>query len=192
MSKLKAIIFDMDGTLVDSQLNFDQMRRDIGIPGNEPILEYLETIQDKDYLKQAHQIVHQHELKGAEVATLIRDAGHFLQWLEEQEIPSGVLTRNSKEITTLTFERLNLSFDQILTRDCCTPKPAPDGLLQIAASWSLPPQEIIYIGDFKFDIETAKNAGMKSGLISLEKNKEFQADADIVFTQFEELKTLFV
>jgi beta-phosphoglucomutase-like phosphatase (HAD superfamily) len=35
------VIFDMDGTLVDSPLDFDAMRREIGCPPNRGLLEHI-------------------------------------------------------------------------------------------------------------------------------------------------------
>ena len=43
-SKLDLFIFDMDGTLVDSALDFDAMRQELGFPKDAPILEHIETL----------------------------------------------------------------------------------------------------------------------------------------------------
>ena len=40
----KGIVFDLDGTLLDSKLCFDRIRDELDIPQGEFILEYLETI----------------------------------------------------------------------------------------------------------------------------------------------------
>ncbi len=36
---IRGAIFDMDGTLVDSRLNFDEMRCEMGLAGGLPLLE---------------------------------------------------------------------------------------------------------------------------------------------------------
>lgn len=160
----KAITFDLDGTLVDSKLNFDLMREEIGIPPHQPILEYLEAHTDPDFVQFALEVVHRHERAGAEQATLMPGVREFLDFLEVQRIPTGLLTRNSRVVTELTLERLNLSFHHVLTRDDCLPKPHPEGLHKLANVFELSPSELIYIGDFSFDIETARNAGSGSCL----------------------------
>ena len=41
---IRGFIFDLDGTLVDSRLDFEAIRRDMGLPSRTPILEALERI----------------------------------------------------------------------------------------------------------------------------------------------------
>jgi HAD superfamily hydrolase (TIGR01549 family) len=152
--KINAIIFDLDGTIADSKLDFDQMRADIGIPKGEPILEYLEGHQDSHFVQRAYQIIHEHELKGAREATIIRDFANFYEFLNCHQIPTGILTRNSKEIADLTLSRLGLSFEHVYSRDCCLPKPHPDGLLRMSKVFKIHPHAMMYVGDFHFDIQT--------------------------------------
>lgn len=190
MTKFRAIIFDLDGTIVDSKLDFDKMRDDIGIKNGSPILEYLDTIDDELELMKAFDIVNEHELKGAQESTLIHDFLDFYQYLKQLQIPIGILTRNSKDVTNLTLDKHNLAFDDVLTRDCCKAKPNPDGLNILSQKWEISPESILYIGDFKLDIETAHKAKMKSALILNNKNSEFASMADYTFNLFEELKPL--
>ena len=44
---IRGVIFDLDGTLVDSALDFDQMRRAMGIEGSPPLLEALAEMPDE-------------------------------------------------------------------------------------------------------------------------------------------------
>lgn len=78
MATFKGVIFDLDGTVVDSKLNFDLMRQEIGIPGNSPILEFLEEQTDPEFVDSAMEIVHRHEAKGAHESTLIRTSKTFM------------------------------------------------------------------------------------------------------------------
>jgi beta-phosphoglucomutase-like phosphatase (HAD superfamily) len=41
---LRGLIFDLDGTLVDSRLDFEAMRREMELPAGTPILEALEDL----------------------------------------------------------------------------------------------------------------------------------------------------
>lgn len=44
----RGVIFDLDGTLVDSGLDFDSMRREMGLDPGTPILESLATLPEQD------------------------------------------------------------------------------------------------------------------------------------------------
>lgn len=188
--KIQGFIFDMDGTIVDSKLNFDQIRQKCKIPNQEPILEYLEKSTDQNFIKQALKIVHEYELKGAQESILIRDFKEFYLHLKKQEIPMAILTRNSKEVTDFTLKKHNLDFDIVLTRDCCKPKPDPEGLNLIQDEWNIPKENLIYIGDYLFDLQTAKNAGIKSALILNDQNSYFKESSDIHFLKYQEFTYL--
>ena len=49
----KAFIFELDGTLVDSKLDFTHIRVDIGMPENEPILEDREGVEYDEFKTHA-------------------------------------------------------------------------------------------------------------------------------------------
>ena len=40
--RVRGVVFDLDGTLVVQELDFDAMRREIGLPPGTPLLEALE------------------------------------------------------------------------------------------------------------------------------------------------------
>ena len=147
MYKIKTIIFDLDGTLVDSQLNFDQMRADIGIPSDEPILEYLENSDDLNFKKRAFEIIHEHELRGANIATALSDSDEFIQKLNKNDFPISILTRNSQEITSKTLEKFNWNFKHIYSRDNAPAKPRPDAIHMISDHLNIKLEHIFYIGD---------------------------------------------
>lgn len=167
-----AYIFDLDGTIVDSKLDFDLMRSEMNFPQGAPILEHLESIKDPEYIKSCHQIIHKHEMHGAEIASPYQGVLELIQKCKEENKKVGILTRNSKIVTEKTLEKIQLSVDTVLTRDDCLAKPNPEGLLIMLDKWNITPQNAIYIGDFEFDILTAKNAQMDSALFLNGKNQK--------------------
>ena len=103
----------------------------------------------------------------------------------------AIVTRNMRSATQLTIENLNIPIDLIITREDCQAKPDPEGLLIIADHWNILPKNLIYVGDYLFDLEAAKNAGMMSCLLANQRNEQFQYMADKVIDNFAELKLLF-
>ncbi|WP_127717068.1 HAD family hydrolase [Halobacteriovorax sp. HLS] len=185
--KINAIVFDMDGTIVDSQLDFNQMRDEIGIPKDFPILDFLEDIQDEKLKEKGFAIVEKHELTGASKATPLRDIDSFIQLLMEANFPIGILTRNSKKVTDLTLAKFPWEFNYVLTRDCAPPKPNPEGLFLMAKKFNTPIENLLYIGDYDFDLETARNAGAISGLFLNQRNSHLAKAADLSITNYMDL-----
>lgn len=158
-SELRGMIFDLDGTLVDSRLDFTVIRQALGCPEGIGVLEFIDTLPQAEQ-EAAHQVVLDHERAGAERAEWMPGALACLQRLEANGVPVAILTRNARSIAELTLSRLGFAIDCLLAREDAPPKPAPDGLLHIATQWQLPPERLAYVGDFRFDLEAARNAGM--------------------------------
>jgi HAD superfamily hydrolase (TIGR01549 family) len=189
--QLKAVIFDMDGTIVDTKLNFDQIREEIGIPPKKPILEYLEQSSDSIFVEKAHQVINRHESEGAKKSLIIRDFQTFYDWLKVNKVKTGLLTRNSRKVTELIVKKFNWNFDIIITRDDAPPKPNPEGLFFCLKQFYCKEKELLFIGDHLFDLETAYNAGVYSCLIEQKYNQQFIAQADLSIEFFNELNCFF-
>jgi HAD superfamily hydrolase (TIGR01509 family) len=190
MPHVRGIIFDMDGTLVDSRLDYHAMRREMGLPIGVPILEALAAVPDGPERIQMLNAMRDHELRGADEAVLIDGVVEFLSHVDESGICSAVLTRNSRESTERTLARFNLTFSQVVTRDDAPPKPDPAGVRMIAERWSLPVQEIIVIGDYLYDLQAGRHAGMRSILYAPGELPHFAHEADYVLRHFREAASL--
>ena len=184
--KFKAVYFDLDGTLIDSKLNFDAMREDLNFPEEAPILEEIEKLSSPEQKARCLKIVHEHEKKGAENSLLIPGVRDLINWLNLNNIASGILTRNSKFCAEYMLKKHHLHFEHVITRDDCHPKPDPAGLLKLATIHQLSPDVCLYVGDYKFDLETAKNAGMSSALFAPNPLEEFEPLADFVFSNYQD------
>lgn len=184
----KAIFFDLDGTLIDSKLDFDQMRLDLNLPHGAPVLEEVEKIENPDQKERSHAIIHQHELIGASESVLIE--GVF-ELLDDFPLPTGILTRNSRVCTNLMLEKHGLKLEHVLTREDCTPKPDPAGLLHLSKIHQVDPSDCLYVGDFQFDILTAHNAGMKAALYQPKGELPFSHMADYTFSNYLEFRSRF-
>jgi HAD superfamily hydrolase (TIGR01509 family) len=191
MPQLKLAIFDLDGTLVDSSLNFNEMRNEMGLPEGEPILEYLAGLSDQNERERLMQIVHRYEWEGALRATVYPGVGEFLKWLNSQGITTAILTRNSAKVCMHSLTLFPHFFSTILTRDDdFAPKPKPDGLWEIARRHNIEWHESIYIGDYLFDLEAAKAAGM-TGVLFGQRVRHFDHMAPVKFSSYINLSDSF-
>lgn len=190
MPGVRGIIFDMDGTLVDSRLDFDAMRLDMGLPAGTPILEALSIVPEGEDRTRMLHLMRLHELRGADAAVLFDGVTEFLAHLEQAGIVSAILTRNSRESTERTLNRLELRFSQVITREDAPPKPDPTGVRLIAERWGLAADEVIVIGDYVYDLQAGRRAGMRSVLFAPEAVPQFAAEADFVLRHFQDAAAL--
>ncbi|MDP1796391.1 MAG: haloacid dehalogenase-like hydrolase, partial [Planctomycetaceae bacterium] len=121
MNAVRGMVFDLDGTLIDSALDFDLMRHEMGLPYGRPILEALAEVPEGDDKDRMREILRAHELAGADRATLFPGVSDMLAFLHGEKIPTAILTRNSRESTERVLSRLGLLFDQVLTREDAPP-----------------------------------------------------------------------
>ena len=187
---IKCVVFDLDGTLLDSKLCFDSMRSDLGIPPGELILEYLDRL-DPEVSKSKHEKLKDIELEAALKGELFPGVPETLSLIKEKGIGLGLLTRNCREVVDQVSEKFGLSFDLSIAREDSIPKPDPDGLYKIAKKLECEAEELIYIGDFQFDIECGKRAGAKTGLFTDGRELPDHFGADFVFGHYQEFFPIF-
>ncbi|KKO45738.1 phosphatase [Arsukibacterium ikkense] len=187
---IKAVVFDLDGTLVDSRLDFAAICHDIGWPAGTPLLEQLATVSCLTEKSRVEQIIRRHELAGADAASWIPGALASLQQLQQQGWPLAILTRNMRSATERVISRLQIPISLVLTRDDCAAKPDPAGLMMIASELQLSCAEILYVGDYLFDLQVAANAGSQSCLYLNGLNQHFVAQADYHISHFDQLPAL--
>ncbi len=106
---VKAVIFDLDGTLVHSDLDFDLIRRRIGL-SDGAVLEALQKMSAPDR-RRAMQILEEHESQAAREARLDAHAHTVLAALAQRGIRTALLTRNSSASARTVMDRHNLSFE---------------------------------------------------------------------------------
>jgi HAD superfamily hydrolase (TIGR01509 family) len=178
--RTRGIIFDLDGTLVDSRLDFAAMRRDLGLPARTPILEALATVTDPAERARLDAIVLRHELEGAERATLMPGVDRLWSEIARRDLRTAIFTRNARAVTEHTLARVGLTVDLIVAREDAPPKPDPAGLHAICAAWSLAAEEVIFVGDYLYDLDAGRNAGIRTILFTPEPpDFEHEADATI-------------
>jgi phosphoglycolate phosphatase len=164
MKNVRGLIFDLDGTLVDSQLDFDLMRSEMELPPG-PILESIAALPPA-HAERCHLILRKHELAGAERATLLPGVNEILSQARNRDIPIGIVTRNSREISLAMLTRLELKHDILLTRDDGPVKPDPWAVRHICETWNVPVRQVVMIGDYQFDVLCGRGAGARTVLLT--------------------------
>jgi HAD superfamily hydrolase (TIGR01549 family) len=177
---LRGVIFDLDDTLIDSRLDFDAMRREMGFAPGQLILEGIEALPPGPQRDACLEVLHKHERRGAESATMITGARELLAELSERGLAQGILTRNSRAMTSLTLARLALEFSQVVTREDAPHKPDPAGLFHICRAWEVSVDEVLFVGDFHFDLLAGRAAGISTVLYAPEARPDYADEADFV------------
>jgi HAD superfamily hydrolase (TIGR01509 family) len=167
---IKGILFDFDGTLTTpGALDFPAIKRELGCPPDQAILEYLET-QTPEKRSSLMKILEEIEDQAAEASRPNRGAEKCLSVFKERGIILGILTRNglsSVKKALRKFDGITIrDFAAVITRDESLPKPHPDGVYEAARQMGLSTGEIMMVGDFRFDVMAGNAAGVKTVLLA--------------------------
>lgn len=160
----RAVIFDLDGTLTEPLLDFEAIRREIGIAPGLPILEALEG-RDQAFREWAEGILRRHELDAIAAATLADGCVELLALLEARGIPTAILTRNMREAVDAFIRRFGFHFRAVFTREDGPPKPSPRGALALCEALGFPGAQTLAVGDYKYDVIAARGAGCRTALV---------------------------
>ncbi|MFY8274883.1 HAD family hydrolase [Pseudoalteromonas sp. SSDWG2] len=189
-TQLRGAIFDMDGTLFSSILDFSRIRDEINCHPSEDILDFVANL-DQEEKARAENIILEHELADAHQASFLPRVEQAIYQLHRHDIPMAIVTRNCEQATQIKIARNPLPINVVLTRDDAPPKPDPSALLHIAQLWQMNPSDLIYVGDYRYDIEAAHNAKMRSCLYAPDDLPEYAHSADYVMKCFSELPSIF-
>ncbi len=213
--KIRAVVFDFDGTLAVLNIDFSQMRaqvdrlmKDFGI-GEEPLKErYLLEIIDEvfellakrdlsdaeRFYQEAHQILHEIEMAAAGEGKLIPGTERVLKNLKEKGIKVGIVTRNCEDAVRKVFPHIDEFCDVFISRNSVKKvKPHPDHPTLVMKILDVSGEEAMMIGDHPIDIQAGKSVGMKTigVLTGRTKKEEFeQASADYVLKEASEVTLL--
>ena len=184
--KISAVIFDLDGTLVESSLNFRQIKTELNCPVDKDLLAYVETLPEAERV-EANSYIESQEMLDAKVSRWLPWAKELVDNLHGLQLPMAIVTRNFSKATALKISNNGIPITKVITREDAPAKPDPTALLNIAESWSIAPGEILYVGDFLYDLQAATNAQMHSCLYSPDVMPEYASEASIAVKCFSEL-----
>ncbi|MBS7623967.1 HAD-IA family hydrolase [Candidatus Bathyarchaeota archaeon] len=198
MSKIRAIIFDLDDTLIHSRIDYVGVKRslirflvDYGVEPhllneNMPNLEIFrvagESLRNKNLPEEfirrvfegAKAILDSYELKALEGVRLMEGALETLDALKRMGLKIGIVTNSCREYTIRVIEMFSLNkyVDAFITRDDVNNlKPAPEHLLKALEALGVSAHETVFVGDHWIDAICAERANVKFILLRNERWK---------------------
>lgn len=214
---VEAVLFDLDGTLVDTAADFVYA---LNYQRSIHQLEHLESRIIRDTVSDGARALTQlafggsegetgFELKRLELlelyaecagnqATLFGGMEDTLQYFEAQQIPWGIVTNKPRRFTDILLNKMGLSARSAVTLcpdDVSKSKPDPESLFLACKRLSCLPEHTVYVGDHERDIIAGKAASMKTvaaryGYIH-NKNDISNWQADFEINHPQELISLF-
>ena len=190
---MKAILFDLDGTLINSGINFEEMKSEIirlliSVGVEKSIIDEEMPIANiiclaRNYLRgnglpeeeirrvlrEADRIMNYFEISSVEEASLMDGVLETLTFLKAKGLKIGIMTRSCREYTDKILERFKLTsyIDAVAARDdVAYPKPNPEHAFHLLRVLNVPVEEAVLVGDHILDAECARRAGLRFILLS--------------------------
>jgi len=179
---VKAVLFDLDGTLIDSAPDLgaaaDKMRTDRGLP-SFPLEKYRPMAgagargmlgiafgigpEHPEFAEMREEFFRNYEACMTQRTYVFEGVKQLIDSLVERDVAWGVVTNKSMRFTGPLTKGLALfSTARTVVAGDTTPhsKPHPAPLLEAARQLQLQPIECVYVGDDLRDMQAGKAAGM--------------------------------
>jgi HAD superfamily hydrolase (TIGR01509 family) len=176
---IKAVIFDLDGTITRPFFDFDAIRAEMGLGKDSgPILESMEKMAPKQR-RRAEEILYFHERWAVTQSRLNTGTRRTLSALRRAQIYIGILTRNRRANALAIAKKHSLRFDAVIGREDGPVKPDAFGVLKLCRQFSVKPEQTLVVGDYLFDLLSARASGAVAVLLTNNNRaEEFSKHAD--------------
>lgn len=211
--KLKAIIFDLDGTLVHTVPLYryivvgnaletlrvkDMFKRDIddfwflGEEERKKIIEDVWKLDPENQFWPAFRIYDTADLRRQHTEAY-NDIDIF-NFLKEKGIKTGIVTSAPRHILDLELSLLNHKFDSVIRAQLSEnvkQKPDKDGLIKCMNQLRVSPDEIIYVGNSIEDMKMARSANVYGVFVDRKEYDFGEVDADLIIPSLSNLRDFF-
>jgi HAD superfamily hydrolase (TIGR01549 family) len=184
--KIKGVIFDMDGTLVDAPYDWKNIKEELNTRG-KPILTHIQGLTEPEKTQKWKQLEN-FEKEATKKAVLKKGISEFLAFLKRRGIKVALVTNNSRENVEYLLRKFELSFDIVLSRESGLWKPSGAPFKAVLKRLKLNKEDCCVVGDTFFDIEAAKDAGIANVFILNRDREKFASTQAKVFTDVKQLK----
>lgn len=185
MPPLRAVLFDLDGTLVDSapaicdaaaaslrelghEVDASEVRPHLGAPLDELYREFTGRTDEAGFVRFRERYIAHHDDHPELVPTVYRGVHDMLTFLRSRYL-LGVATTKPTDRAHRTLHDaslLSLVHHPQGTDEGMRAKPHPDVILAACAALDVRPAEVLMVGDTERDIVAAHRAGARSVAIS--------------------------
>ena len=182
----KAVVFDMDGTLVDSSYDWPAIRSRLGVTAAS-IIDQLNGLAEPERSRRWAEL-EAIEREASAAAGPKPGAAELLDLLVARRVPAALVTNNTDANTHALLGRLELAFDVVLTRDSGLWKPSGAPVAEAIRRLGASPATTLAVGDSHYDVEAARAAGCGWVCVVHDRDGRHRDDADLHLPDLEALR----
>jgi len=165
--KFKALITDLDGTLVTLPIDWDRLRNEVRnlLNTDHPLRPLAPSIPEASrgnltLIKKAFELIEREELRASESAEFDEELYRFFRWIKELGMKIGLVTLQGRRPAERTLKRLGILkfFDSIVTREDSLIRL--EQLLKSLRKLNTKPEETIFVGDSPSDVKVGKTLNL--------------------------------
>lgn len=184
MKKIECVIFDLDGTLLDSRecsikatkAAFTEMG--LKVPSEVVIEHYMGIPIEESFFKMSEQPLDQetatelirvfrtyYQTYEESTLNVFPEIPHVLEILMKRKVPCFVVSSKKTAVVkrNLAAQNLVAFFEEIIGSDAVSHyKPHPEGINKVVTQYQFDPSRTIMVGDAIFDIQMGKAAVVKT------------------------------
>ena len=199
MIPIKGVLFDLDGTLMDTAPDFyctlHALRRRYALPilpeqvirnhvsdGSRALTQLCfehEILDTEAFEERRMELLEIYASVAGNAVRIFPEMTHILHTLDSNDIPWGIVTNKPRLYTELILERSKLNLNckvLVCADDLNNAKPDPEGIVFAAEKLNLGPTEVLYVGDHERDVIAGQRAGCPTAVVTF---GYFDEDMDI-------------
>ncbi len=186
-------VFDLDGTLTQPVHDFEHIRAELGLASGSDILATIAARPEAEQVR-LNERLDELELFYARQAQPASGAYNLIYELAQKGCHLGILTRNKREFALSSLAAIGVAefFDEaaVLGRDEARAKPDPEGIHLLLDYWQADAEQGVMIGDFRFDMEVGRAAGLTTVHVGHHNGAEWPELTDIRVDTLDQLQQL--